>query len=393
MLASSGSWRSTICDIYVRGGATDFSLPKSQRPALVPGLDSVARVGEGQVRASPVTHLPAVLRDLGFDPDVLLAEAGFDPGLLRDPEASIPYRRTAALLAHCVERTGRPDLMLLTAQRCDFSVLGIVSLLARHSPDVGTAWRTTIKRLHLHDRGAVITLEISGAFAVLGYSIYERGVSGSDQVHLLAMALAQRIMEGLCSEPWHATEVHLPIRRPRNETPFRRFFGAPLRFNAERAALVFPSELLARPIPGADPAVRKAVAALADDLEREDTRAVGPAVRSALRAMLFAGHASEEGVATAFSMHRRTLNRRLRSEGTTFRRLLEETRFDVARQLLRDTDAAVDQIASGLGYSGPTAFGRAFKRWSGLAPQAWRGSRSAGAGARAARSLRRAPGT
>jgi AraC-like DNA-binding protein len=109
--------------------------------------------------------------------------------------------------------------------------------------------------------------------------------------------------------------------------------------------------------------------------------------------MLFAGHASEEGVAAAFSMHRRTLNRRLRSEGTTFRRLLEETRFDVARQLLRDTDAAIDHIASGLGYSSSTAFGRAFKRWSGVAPQVWRNSGPASAKTRAARSARRAGST
>ena len=317
-------------------------------------------------------HLPAVLRELGFDPQALFAEAGFDPGLLRDPESTIPYRKAGAMLARCIERTGRADLMLLTAQRCDFSVLGIVSLLARHSPDIGTAWRTTIERLHLHDRGAVATLEVSGGYALLGYSIYERDVAGSDQVHLLAIALAQRIMEGLCGARWGATEVQLPIRRPRDESPFRRYFGAPLRYNAERAALVFPADLLDRPVPGADPAVRRALTALADELEREVARAVGPAVRRALRVMLLAGRASEDGVAAAFSMHRRTLNRRLRAEGTTFRLLVEETRFEVARQLLRDTDAAVGQIAIGLGYSGPTAFGRAFKRWAGLAPQGWR---------------------
>ncbi len=356
-------------------------MPRSKPPPAVPELDRVARVGEGQVRASPLMPLPAVLRELGFDPQALFAESDFDLGLLRNPETTIPYRRAGALLARCVERTGRPDLMLLVAQRGDFSVLGIVSLLARHSPDIGTAWRTTIEHLHLHDRGAVATLEVGGAVALLGYSIYEREVAGSDQVHLLAIALAQRIMEGLCGGPWHAAEVHLPVRRPRDDAPFRRFFGAPLRYNAERAALVFPAGLLARPIPGADPAVRRAVEALAYELERQGARALGPAVRRALRAMLVAGRASEDGVAAAFSMHRRTLNRRLQEEGTTFRLLLEQTRFEVARQLLRDTDVAVGQIAIGLGYSGPTAFGRAFKRWSGRAPQAWRdgGDRRIGA--------------
>lgn len=373
--------------------AAEIALPRSQQPALVPKLDSLARVGEGQLRASPITHLPRVLRELGFDPALLFAEADFDPGLLRDPESTIPYRRIAALLAHCVDRTGHPDLMLLVAQRCDFSVLGIVGLLARHSPEVGVALRTTIERLHLHDRGAVATLELGGAFAMLGYSIYERDVEGSNQVHLLAMGIAHRLMQGLCGGQWHATEVHLPVRRPRSEAPFRRFFGAPLRFNAERAALVFPAEALSRSVPGADPAVRKALAALADELEREGSRDVGASVRRALRSMLVAGRATEAGVAAAFSMHRRTLNRRLQGAGTTFRRLLEETRFDVARQLLRDTDAAVDQIASGLGYSGATAFGRAFRRWSGLAPQAWRNNGTASAGARAAGSPRRAAGT
>jgi len=334
------------------------------------------------VRASPLMHLPGLLRELGFDPEALFAELGFDQGRLRHPESTIPYRESSELLARCIERTGRPDLMLLVAGRCDFSVLGIIGLLARHSPDVGTAWRTVIESMHVHDRGAVVTLEVSGSVAMLSYSIYERNVAGSDQIHLLAMGIAQRIMQGLCGEAWHPTEVHLPMRRPRDVAPFKRYFDAPQRFNAEQAALVFPADLLRRPVPGADPTVRRTAAALVDAIERECPRDTGPAVRRVLRAMLVAGHASEDGVAAAFAMHRRTLNRRLRFEGTTFRHLLAETRFDVARQLLRDTDTAIDEIAGGLGYSGSTAFGRAFKRWSGLAPQAWRERGSPPAGAR-----------
>ncbi len=356
-------------------------MPTVDRKRGLPKLGAVARVGEGQLRASPLTQLPGVLRDLGVDPDRVFAEVGFDPAPLRDPESTVPFRKAAELLQRCIERSGRADLPLLLAQRCDYSVLGIIGLLARHAPDVGSAWRAAIERLHLHDRGAVITLQVSGAVAFLGYSVYERGVTGADHVYVLAMAIGQQIMRGLCGPDWHASEVHLPARRPRGEAPFRKFFGAPPRFNAESAALVFPAEVLRQPIPGADPAVHRAVSALVDDLARQSPTDVGGAVRRALRSMLVAGRASESGVAAAFSMHRRTLNRRLRGEGTSFRRLLEETRCDVACQLLRDTDAAIDEIANGLGYSGSTAFGRAFKRWSGVAPQSWRAHHSARAGA------------
>jgi len=72
------------------------------------------------------------------------------------------------------------------------------------------------------------------------------------------------------------------------------------------------------------------------------------------------------------SMHRRTLNRRLHAEGTTFQRVLDEIRYAVARQLLSDTGAALDDIAASLGYSGVCPFMRSFRRWSGTTPGRWR---------------------
>jgi AraC-like DNA-binding protein len=71
-------------------------------------------------------------------------------------------------------------------------------------------------------------------------------------------------------------------------------------------------------------------------------------------------------------MHRRTLNRRLRSENTTFRKVLDDVRFDVACQLLRNTDIPVAQIASSLAYGGDSAFGRAFRRRCVSSPTQWR---------------------
>jgi AraC-like DNA-binding protein len=88
-----------------------------------------------------------------------------------------------------------------------------------------------------------------------------------------------------------------------------------------------------------------------------------------------AGELHLKPVAALFGLHSRTLNRRLRSEGKSFKTLLDETRHRVARQLLRDTQLPLQEMAITLGYADATAFIRAFRRWSGVSPKAWRTSR------------------
>ncbi|EIC21573.1 helix-turn-helix transcriptional regulator [Thiorhodovibrio frisius] len=86
------------------------------------------------------------------------------------------------------------------------------------------------------------------------------------------------------------------------------------------------------------------------------------------------GDTSLAHVARLFALHRRTLNRRLKAHGTSFKILIEEARYDVARQLLRDTSLPIADIAASLDYADASAFTRAFKRWSGVSPGAWRAS-------------------
>ena len=73
-------------------------------------------------------------------------------------------------------------------------------------------------------------------------------------------------------------------------------------------------------------------------------------------------------------MHRRTLHRHLRTEGLAFRQVADEIRFEIACELLENTDMALSQVAAALQYSELSAFTRAFRRWSGQTPSAWRGS-------------------
>jgi AraC-like DNA-binding protein len=95
-------------------------------------------------------------------------------------------------------------------------------------------------------------------------------------------------------------------------------------------------------------------------------------LRRVLRIELLRDTCSAATIAQVFSMHRRTLHRHLRTEGLAFRQIANEIRFEIACNLLANTDMALSQIAAALKYSEPSAFTRAFRRWSGQTPSEWR---------------------
>ncbi len=101
-------------------------------------------------------------------------------------------------------------------------------------------------------------------------------------------------------------------------------------------------------------------------------------VRRVLESELLKGPCTSIEIARRFSMHHRTLSRHLAREGVTFQQLVDEIRFAIARDLMANTDMALDQISVMLRFSEPSAFTRAFRRWSGQPPSAWRASHARG---------------
>jgi AraC-like DNA-binding protein len=91
-----------------------------------------------------------------------------------------------------------------------------------------------------------------------------------------------------------------------------------------------------------------------------------------LRGKLIRGTCSADMVASLYSVSRRTLYRHLKAEGRTFRQVTNGVRCEIACTLIAETDLSFSQIAEILNYSEASAFTRAFQRWSGQTPSAWR---------------------
>lgn len=128
-------------------------------------------------------------------------------------------------------------------------------------------------------------------------------------------------------------------------------------------------------LPSADAELHRLLHKQIDALEAKHSDDFLKQVRSVLRTALLTGHANSERVAALFSIHRRTLHRRLNVLGTNFRALADEGRFEIARQMLQDSAMEVKQIAASLDYADASAFTRAFRRWTGSTPAVWRAKR------------------
>ena len=101
-------------------------------------------------------------------------------------------------------------------------------------------------------------------------------------------------------------------------------------------------------------------------------------VRGALHQMVLSGTASAQNVALLFGIHERTLRKRLTAERTSLQQLVSQTRYELAKQLLENTELPLSEIAAALRYADAAVFSRAFRSWSETSPREWRRRRDQG---------------
>lgn len=333
---------------------------------------------EGRVRVGPLSKLPALVREFGGDPALVFADAGFNVAQFADPDTEVSFVAASRLLTGCVAATGCDALGLLLGERTDPSSLGVAGFMLKSAANVGEALSSLVRYLDLHDRGAVASLNIQGDQARFGYTIHLSGVESSGQIYDLAMTIACGIMRSICGSRWQPTKVHLSRKKPADPVPYRRFFQAPVFFDTLRSELVFASRWLGHPLVSADPLLHRYLEIEAGKMHASlPLTLVGELQRLLLAALPEAKQGAGD-IAKMLGMHERTLHRKLRSEGATYRQVLEAVRYEMARQLLALDSLSLGQIAAALGYANVAAFSRAFKRWSGVSPRDWRATRAPG---------------
>jgi AraC-like DNA-binding protein len=346
-----------------------------RRPAGSPGRAAESTTARAHTAA--LRGIPLALKRFGVPSEPVLESVNLRLADLDDPDHSASFADLDRLIGVCLRRTKCAHFGLLVGEYINSQSFGVAGRLARNATSVGAALQEFATFFTLHDSGGSLRVAIHEGRVTFGYGIHVPGLAHTDQIYDLAVAAIANLMRELCGTGWRPDAVLLPRTRPADIRPYRQHFAAPLRFDSVIAAVVFPESHLSRAIADADPLLHRLLFDSAELAIAAKHPMLHIDVRRTIR-LLMGQQCSRAEVARRLGMHERTLGRRLHASGTTFQRLLDETRLDIARQLLRDTRVQVARVAAALGYRDPTVFTRAFARWTGLTPSRFRAELAGG---------------
>jgi AraC-like DNA-binding protein len=323
------------------------------------------------VRAVALENYDTIVYGLGGDPAALMRAVGLSYPIV-EPEIWISYARFLQLLDHSAQSLGCPHFGLLLSREQGLNALGTVGLIMQQASNVGEALGQLVEYHSFHNQGAEVVLSVDQNKALLFFRERIPGAVPWHQQMDLAAGIGVNVMRLLCATQWAPERVYLSHAAPENTRPYRELFRAPVTFDWEESIMVFPESDLAIPVSNSDPRIQEILRQHLSGLEQTYPDSYSNQIKCLIRQAMFTGDCSLESVAGYLSVNKRTLQRRLREEGRSFKELVEEVRFDQATRQLRESRTTLTELAYRLGYSELSTFSFAFKQRFGMSPREWR---------------------
>ncbi len=345
------------------------ALPKDE--SLEDDFGALGQI-PAMVRIDALRKYSDVVKRLGGSPDSLLSKAQIDPASLNNPHAVIPYRSLVLLLERSAAELDCPDFgMRFAALQSGIKVLGPLEFLMCNSNSVREAFQLCKKYCPQVYSTASRTVYKAGYIpdtVFLHFQILVNRLPHHPQSVERALLLVQNCALKISKGRVRALEIwlaHQPLSPP---SVYFEYFGTQVRFGQAMNGLLFRNQDLDLPIPDVDPQVHELTMDFIEHQYPQSPSILSTRVRSIIELMLLDGNCTYIRVASALSMHPRTLQRRLQAEGGSFDTIKDSVRRDIALRFLKQTSVPLIRIARMLGYSETSALCRSCHRWFGSSP-------------------------
>ncbi len=328
-----------------------------------------------KVRSRAVLPLVGVMRADGVDVDHALGLVGLTTDEIADAEAWVSHERVVRLWQIGAELTGDPNLGLRVSAAIPAGAFGVVEFALRKSDNLLDGFHRASRYFRLgHDVARMNVIDLGERVA------FDHVLPGGRTLPRVAadfvLSNALLIARDAVGGDLVPVEVRLDYAEPEDKALLRERFCDNLTFSAGERALVFAATDLERPLQQSEPGLCAILDQHASDLlaKLPTIGSFSDRVRELLAGQLAGGNPTSQEMARVLKMSVRTLHRRLTEEGTSHKQLLEQLRRELAGNYLRDQQIAISEVAYLLGFSEPSAFHRAFRRWTGKTPAAFRES-------------------
>jgi AraC-like DNA-binding protein len=333
------------------------------------------------VATSSITVLKAIvglLAERGVDSRPLLAELSVEPAALDEVDGRIPLD-TIIRAWELGAVASRDDAFgLHFGESVPVGAFPVLDYALRACPTLGDGLARLVQyqrivlepthvRLHADDDGTWLSHAVA--------AIPSPGLRHLGEAALAVYLERARSYTGSRLVP---RVVRLSHPAPRVVAEHRRVFGTDVEFDAASNELLFTADQTRLPITSADPGLRAVLDRQAMSLIAQLPQGEGLAydIAEVIADGLPGDSPSMTTVARKLGMSARSLRRKLDAQGTSFDAIVTSVRRELAERYLKNPSLSIGEVSFLLGFSEPSAFHRAFRRWTGETPQQYRGSRA-----------------
>ncbi len=330
-------------------------------------------LSEPTTLAAVATAVAQGIESYGLDADALFAQAELDKQKLAIPGARYRVRRMRRLWALARQATGDPCFGLVVSRFIKPTSLHALGFSWLASSTLRDGLERLVRYARIVSTGAQLELETDSGICTLSAAGQIPDLQPPPEAVDAFLALIVRMCRIMASD--HFAPRSVAFKHPDNGHPeaYVELFQAPVEFGADRNTLAFNQEELDAPLRASNTELAFENDRIAERyLQSLNPDEVSTKVRELLLELLPSGEASEKKIAGTLNRSVSSLRRTLRSEGVRYRDLLKGTRQSMAEQYVREGKYSLGQIAFLLGFSDQSNFSRAFKRWTGYTPKAFR---------------------
>jgi len=314
---------------------------------------------------------------LGLDPERIYKQAGFDPSILEKPGTRIFLEEFMTIWIAVETLNTDPDLGLHIGEKAIMFPGHILFMLMLNAPSIHDAIDKFSRYYNLMTDFSTpcLTKGKRSSSMTIQYNIGSSGdVEISRHSNEGILSAYASVLRRISENKVEFDGVYFTHSRPDDISEHRRIFNAPVYFDQPENRLEFKSQYLELPVLLSDDCLLETLERLAGKLQ-EKIYAYQPwshRVSEIILDMIDNQKTEIETIAKKLSTSPRNLQNRLKKEGVTYQKLLDDIRKEQARYLLENENIPISEVAFLLGYSEQSAFGRAFKRWSGMTPNQYR---------------------